>query len=220
MEIRRWDLPGFTEQPANRDHGLERPVVLAVSPDGRTLALGEQRGTGNSISLVKTFDLDKAAEGSSFTIDKSFRPPRLGFTADGKAVGVYDSQRLTWWDVKTGRSAQPSAARFAVQPAGLAHIRCYDAVSPDGNWQAWGLERHRGFGDLGWDFRQKEFGAFVQVTQSATKQTQIWRVSSAQYAPPVAFSPDGTKLAGAVTQPDATTPEGTKLAILIWAVPK
>jgi WD40 repeat protein len=219
-EVRRWELTDFTEQPANRDHRLERPVAIAVSPDGRTLAIGEQRGAGKTSLLIKTFDLDKAAELSSITIDKSYRPPRLGFTADGKAVGVYDSQQLTWWDAKTGRSEQPSDARFAVQPAGLAHIRCYDAVSPDGSWQAWGSERHRGFGNLGWDFRQKEFGAFVEITQSTTKQTQTWRVSSAQNAPPVAFSPDGTKLAGAVTQPNRASPDGTTLSILIWEVPK
>jgi WD40 repeat protein len=219
-EVRRWDMPAFTEQPAYRVPQLDRPVALAVSPDGRTLALGEQKGAGKTSLLIRLFDLGKGAKQSSFTIDNSFHPPRLGFTADGKAVGVYDSQRLSWWDVRTGRPAGPGAVRFAVQPAGLSHIRCYDSVSPDGSWQAWGYERHRGLGDLGWDFREKEFGAFVKVTESATAKTQIWRTSNTQYAPAVAFSPDGTKLAGAVTQGQPSSPDGTKLSVLIWAVPK
>jgi hypothetical protein len=213
-------VPAFAEQPANRAPQLDRPVALAVSPDGRTLALGEQQGAGNTSLLIRLFDLGKGAEQLSFSISKSFHPPRLGFTADGKAVGVYDSQRLSWCDVGTGRPVEPSAAGFAVQPAGLGHIRCYNSVSPDGSWQAWGYERHRGLGDLGWDFRDKEFGAFVRVTESATAKTQTWRVSKAQYAPAVAFSSDGTKLAGAVTQPQPSSPDGTNLSIMIWAVPK
>jgi WD40 repeat protein len=212
-EVRRWDLPAFMEQPAKRAPQLDRSVALAVSPDGRTLALGEQ-GAATTSLLIRLFDLGKGAELSSFSISDSFHPPRLGFTADGKAVGVYDENRLSWWDVGTGRPAKPSAARFAVQPAGLSHIRSWDSVSPDGSWQARGYERHRGLGDLGGDFREKEFGAFVKVTESATAKTQTWRVSGAQLAAPaVAFSPDGTKLAGAVPQPGGTS-------ILIWAVPK
>jgi WD40 repeat protein len=218
-QVRHWDMPAFTEQPASGAPQLDGPVALAVSADGRTLALGEQGAEKTSL-LIRLFDLGKGDEQSSFAIDNSFRPPRLGFTADGKAVGVYDSQRLSWWDVRTGRPAKPGAARFAVQPAGLSHIRCYDSVSPDGIWQARGDERHRGLGDLGWDFRENEFGAFVKVTESATAKTQTWRVSNAQNAPAVAFSPDGTKLAGAVTQREPSSPDGTTLSILIWAAPK
>ncbi len=212
-EVRRWDVPAFTEQPANRAPQLDRSVALAVSPDGRTLALGEQ-GAAKTSLLIRLFDLGKGAEQSSFSIGNSFQPPRLGFTADGKAVGVYDTERLWWWDVRTGRPAEPSAARFAVQPAGLSHIRSWASVSPDGSWQARGYERHRGLGDLGWDNRGNEFGTFVEVTEGATAKTRTWRVSGAQLdAPAVAFSPDGTKLAGAVTQPGGAS-------ILIWAVPK
>lgn len=218
-DVRRWDMPAFTEQPANPAPQLDRPVALAVSSDGRTLALGEQQGAGNTSLLIRLFDLGKGTEQSSFTIDNSFQPPRLGFTADGKAVGVFDTQRLSWWEVVTGRPAQPRAARFVVQPAGLSHIRCYDSVSPDGRWQAHGYEQHRGLGDLGWDNRAMEFGAFVKVTQSATAKTQTWRVGSAQIAPAVALSPDGTKLAGSVTQAiTQTQPSGA--SIVIWAVPK
>jgi len=63
-----------------------------------------------------------------------------------------------------------------------------------------------GFGDLGWDNRQNEFGSFVRVTERATEKTWTWRVGEAQAiadAPAVAFSPDGRKLTGTVKQPSA-----------------
>jgi WD40 repeat protein len=216
-EVRRWDVPAFTEQPAIRAPQLDRPVALAVSPDGRTLALGEQQGAGNTALLIRLFDPGKGAEQSSFRIDKSFHPPRLGFSADGKAVGVFDRLRLSWWDVTTGRPAEPGAARFAVQPAGLSHIRSRDSVSPDGAWVAHGYERH-GLKNLVWD-NGEEYGAFVKVTESATGKTQTWRVSPSQIDPAVAFSPDGTKLAGAVSRA-ITQAQPSGASILIWAAPK
>ena len=80
-------------------------------------------------------------------------------------------------------------------------------------WQS--AQPHRGFGDLGWDNRDAEFGSFVKVTESAPAKDWTWRVSTAQNTPPaVAFSPDGTRLAGTVSQP----PSGE--SIQIWAVPK
>jgi hypothetical protein len=192
---------------------LKGDAALAVSPDGHTLALSFGEGEMNK-SLVRLFDLGKGAERSIRSGDP-FWPPRLGFTADGKAIGVFDTNRLSWWDVATDRPAEPRAARFAVQPAGLSDHRARAAVSPDGGWVAQGYDRHRGLGDLGWDNRDEEFGGFVKVTESATAKTQTWRVSRAQEPPgAVAFSPDGTRLAGTVRQPSAGA------SILIWAVPK
>jgi hypothetical protein len=134
---------------------------------------------------------------------------------------VYDGhqQTLTWWEVVAGqavmgRPAKPNPARFALQPAGLGDDASHSVLSPDGTLQARGYERHRGFGDLGWDNRQKEFGGFVDLTEVASAKIRVWRVSDAQLAPPaVAFSPDGTKLAGTVREPSGG-------AILIWAMPK
>jgi WD40 repeat protein len=206
-EVRRWDVPAFTEQPVVRAVQLKGPAALAVSPDGQTLALSFGEGETNAL-LARVFDLGGGAE-RSFRAGNPYQPPRLGFTADGKAVGVFDTNQLSWWDPATGRPAEPGAARFAVQPAGLSDHRARAAVSPDGGWVAQGYDRH-----LGWDNREAEFGGFVRVTESASGKTQTWRVSRAQEAPALAFSPDGARLAGAVWQPS-----GAGL-ILIWAVPK
>ena len=69
-------------------------------------------------------------------------------------------------------------------------------MSPDGRWTAQGEERHRGLGDLGFDNREKEFGCFVELKERATAKTWRWRVEKPPGStPPVAFSPDGKKLA-------------------------
>jgi WD40 repeat protein len=211
-EIRSWNVPALTEQPAIRVPQTLRG--LAVSPDGRTLAVAEK--AASNARLIRLFDPGQGKEQASFKIGDDNGTPRLGFTSDGKAIGVYDGhqQALTWWEVVTGRPAKPNPARFAMQPAGLSDDPSHSSLSPDGIWLARGYERHRGFGDLGWDNREKEFGGFVDLTVVATAKTRAWRVSDAQLAPPaVAFSPDGARLAGTVRQPSGG-------AILIWAVPK
>ena len=219
-EIRQWEVSTFTEQPVVRSLELKADAALAVSPDGHTLALSFAEGE-KSRSLVQVFDLEKDSERSIRSGD-SFLPPRLGFTADGKAVGVFDTRRILWWDVATGRPAKPRAARFAVQPAGLSNIRSRSAVTPDGAWVAHGYEQHPGLGHLSLVEDDKKYGGFVRLTQSATGTTRTWRVSRAQYPPAVAFSPDGSKLAGTIFQPlrPGSKPEADTGLILIWVVPK
>lgn len=209
--VRGWDVPAFTERPVVRTLPLQGPASLAVSPDGRTLALAAT-GSATNTFLVRLFDPGGAER--SFRAGDPYQPPRLGFTADGKLVEVFDTNRLSWWDAATGAAAEPRGARWAVPPAGLSGHRARAAVSPDGAWVAHGSERHRGFGDLGWDNREKEFGGFVQVTKSATTKTQTWRVTGAPDAPGVAFALDGSRLAGTVSQP------GGAGSVVIWAVPR
>jgi WD40 repeat protein len=150
-EIRRWDVPAFTEQPAIRVPQTLRG--LAVSPDGRTLAVAEK--AASNARLIRLFDLGRGKEQASFKIGDDNGTPRLGFTPDGKAVGVYDGHllALSWWEVVTGRPTEPNPARFAIQPAGLGGDPSQTSLSPDGSRLARGYERHRGLGDLGWDNR-------------------------------------------------------------------
>ena len=112
-----------------------------------------------------------------------------------------------------GRETNP--AQFAMQPAGLNNAPHAPVLSPDGSKQAQGHTVHRGFGDLGWDNRQNEFGSFVRVTEIATEKTWTWRVADAQGSVNSRLwcSCRGTKLAGGVKEPSGG-------AILIWTVPK
>jgi hypothetical protein len=219
-EIRRWVVPRFTEQPVVRAFELKGEAALAVSPGGRTLALSYGDGTVQK-SLVQVLGQGKQGE-QALRSGGPFRSPRLGFTADGQAVGVFDTQQMLWWDVATGRRVEPGATHFAVQPAGLSGFRSRSTVSPDGGWIAWGYERHPGLGHLSLIDDDKRYGGFVKLTHIASGKSRTWRVSRAQYPPAVAFSPDGTKLAGTIRLPiqPGSKPGSDAGAILIWAVPK
>jgi hypothetical protein len=121
-----------------------------------------------------------------------------------------------WRDVVAGRPTKPGQPRFAIQPAAINNSPDPSVLSPDGSKRAGGYTVHRGFGDLGWDTRQNEFGSFIRVTDNASEKTWSWRVDNAQGGgdePRVAFFPDGAKLAGAVKEPNGGS-------IGIWSVPK
>jgi hypothetical protein len=117
------------------------------------------------------------ASGSFWTETRSENQPctswtrwplcRLGFTPDSKAVGIFDAGKLSWWDASNGHLVNLASARFAVQPAGLNNA--HNAISTDGRWRAEGYEERRGLGDLGWDGREGEFGAFVRHSTGPAK---------------------------------------------------
>jgi WD40 repeat protein len=221
-EVRCWTVPGFTEheQPIRAPQGTAY-TAIAMSPDGRTLAVVEPiRGTAKR--MIRLFDLGEGNERLSFKAGNDIQGVRLGFTPDGKAIGAFDPNRLSWWDVATGHPAEPRAARFAIQPAGLSHLGSRAALSPTGGWLALGYERHPGLGHLSLVEDEKEYGGFVKVTERATGKSRTWRVSRGQYPPAVTFSPDATRLAGTVWQPilPGSRPGSDSGLILVWAVPK
>lgn len=118
-QVRRWAVPAFAEQPAITAPQAYRYEAIAVSPDGGTLALADVgQGADGKTHLVRLFDLAMGAErASSRAAPAGNSPPRLGFTPDGKAVGVFNTAEVSWWDVVTGQPAKPDPARFAAPPA-------------------------------------------------------------------------------------------------------
>jgi WD40 repeat protein len=232
--IRRWTLPAFTEQPAISEPQIGQFTALAVSPDGRTLAVADDNGLVTP-RLVRLFEPGSGAQ--RFAIDADQSMARLGFTPDGKAVGLSTMawwdvatgrpgrpqpgpteiglSTLSWWDVATGRSAKPEPARYAIQPAGLSEELSHYSMPPDGSKWARGAAVLHGFGDLSFG-KDNKFGSFVYVTDTTTGKKLTWRVGDAAGttdSPAVSFSPDGKKLAGTVTQPKGQS-------IVIWAAPK
>jgi WD40 repeat protein len=220
--VRRWAVPAFTEHDrpirATQDAAY---TALAGSPDGRILAVVEPT-RGTATRMIRLLDLGEGTERLSIKAGYQIEGVRLGFTPDGKAVGAFDGNRVSWWDVATGRPAEPDEARFVSQPAGLSNIGSRATVSPSGGWVAWGYERHPGLGHLSLIEDDKRYGGFIDVKQLATSKAWTWRVSRAQYPPAVAFSPDGTRLAGTVWQPirPGSKPGSDSGLILFWAVPK
>jgi hypothetical protein len=86
--------------------------------------------------------------------------------------------------------------------------------------QALGYETHPNWGYVGFgEGAYKEFGGFVCVTKVAPGETWTWHLSEAWVAPAIAFSHDGTKLAGTVKHGSAV--KGFRgESIQIWIVPK
>ncbi len=208
-QVRRWSVPAFTEQPAIRTPQTGKYSVLAVSPDGSTLAVADNTG------LLRLFDLTNGTERTSFQIGGVPLGWRLGFASDGKAVALFDQGRPFWFDAATGKPATPNPVRIAIQPAALSDHWCSKyAFSSDGTKQVRASESHPTI--IFQPESKTKHGAFIDIADSATGKTWKWRVGETNGAadtPVVAISPDGTKLAGAARQ------DGGE-AIMIWAMPK
>ncbi len=204
--IRRWTLPGFTEQPAIRTPQTGQYRALALSPDGGTLAVADDPG------VLRLLDVTTGRERASFKVARGF--DRVGFTPDGKTVAIIEANVLSFQDPATGKPAKPDPARVAIPPAGLSDSRSGYAVSPDGSKQVRASERHP---TIVFQKESKtEHGAFVHITDAASGKTWNWRVGETKGAtdqPVLALSADGAKLAGTVRLPDGQ-------AIVIWSMPK
>jgi hypothetical protein len=208
QDFRHWDVATFTEQPLIK---IDKPQnadykALAASPDGLTIAIAERTELGHL--LIRILNLAKGTEVAAFKVAETVDAPRLGYTADGKAIGVFNGITLSWWNPVTGQSANPDQARFSIRPPNYL-------LSTDGNIRVRAFRKNRLFSDIGalWDGREKEFGAFVELTQSNPQKTWEWRIGPGSNTA-VALSSDGTKLAGVEEHP----PNGG--SVVLWAMPK
>jgi WD40 repeat protein len=213
--VRSWAVPEFEERPAIRTPQAYQFEAIAVSPDGKTLAVADKTDIGGA-RLVRLFDTETGQERSSFEAKSSQTlAPRLAFTPDGKSVAVDEiSSGLTWWDAATGRPAEPEPARFAATLPGLSHRESQHALSPDGtrSVESYKKQPRAMFEGLGGPPNQ--FGIFVKLTDLASAKTWTWRLGDTFGSEPaVAFSPDGKKLAATVGNPSGGT-------VVIWDVPK
>jgi dipeptidyl aminopeptidase/acylaminoacyl peptidase len=116
QEFRRWEVVDFTEQPSIK---VDKPQnidykALAASPDGQMLAIAEK--TVLNHLMIRIFTLAKGTGSTAFKVAETVDSPRLGYSADGKEIGVLNGATLSWWNAATGQSATPDPARFSVRP--------------------------------------------------------------------------------------------------------
>ncbi len=218
--VRRWTVPDFAEQPAVKAPQTGTYSACVASPDGRTLAVADvtspQYPETEPKLTVRLMDLAGGVERASF--EAKAPSPWMAFTPDGKAVGVVVGKpnQTSWWDANTGKPVDLNPPRFARQPADSAH-----PVSPDGRVQAVGRTVHGRLVGEEWGQPPNNYGEFINVTDNSTGTTTTWRVGDGNDGPPVAFSPDGTRMAASVYRDgDPNKPGSGGGFIVIWSTPK
>jgi DNA-binding beta-propeller fold protein YncE len=209
--VRGWTVPGWVERPAFTNPRTGGFNAVAVAPGGKAVAVADQKGLYDPLTL-RLYDPTTAAEVRSFETPLKPLHPRLAFDPDGKAVAVADGVGIvSWFDRAAGGSTTPAVARLAFPPAAQADYLVSRAVPADLSRVAAGEMNRMKLIDF---FPGDKYGAFVAVTAPATSQTWKWRLADEYgHAPAVAFSPDGSKLA-------TTTGHAGGGAVQIWATPK
>jgi WD40 repeat protein/class 3 adenylate cyclase len=201
-------------------HGFEGGdfrLPIALSPDGKTMAIARDDGTITAVSL---------ADGSVTTLTGPDSQPLAGleFTPDGtKLVTIGEDRLVLVWDTKTGQ-VQETLTGHAGPVHGLATDgKTIYTSSLDGTIFAWDLSQTRGFGhqftagtgdELGDPVNQPAMafaltpdGRSMAVGQS-NGTVVVWDLSSFPYRvarlikqvaapggiPSLAYSPDGGAL--------------------------
>lgn len=209
-DVRTWDPATGKELAVTRD--VAGPVV-ALSPDGKTLAVGEATGRGSALDSLNLVDVATGKHQLSVEAypdwdrNTRYRPTinALAFSPDGKRVAAAGSVGGKWisggvvsiWDAATGKPLH----RFDKLPTTGSAV----AFSPDGKAVAAatvgiGGELPRGGEVWVWDAekglplhtlvpKKPDYGEFVSSTD-------------------VAFSADGKRVAASVSGDSRGQPAG------------
>ena len=164
---------------------------VALSPDGRTLALGHLVSFGIALQV---WDWD--ARCVRFAFQGPSDVTSVAFTPDGKILASADrAGQVMLWDPLVGEeraTVTPLGRTQYFHPPSVASI----AFSPDGSLLAMGLSLQGGFNVQIWDVAARQPRAALKAHRLEVRS--------------VAFSPDGRMLASA----------GVDKTIRLWRLPQ
>jgi WD40 repeat protein len=176
--MRLWEAPSG-KSPAVLKYRFLRPRVLAISPDGKTLASDSGEG------IVRLWDLETTKEKGVLKVGY-LTENSLAYLPDGKLLAVTETRTkaksgptlttLTVWDVDAGKEA------VTIQEEPGATMSCV-AFSPDGKALAFA------------DTDNLNGAVRVWALQSGEKIAGFKFKDASSRAVSLAFSPDGKVLA-------------------------
>ncbi|MFO0850217.1 MAG: hypothetical protein U0871_16920 [Gemmataceae bacterium] len=207
--VRGWAAPGWAERPAITQPQTLCFSAVAVSPDGKTVAVTDMTSQVGS-PVVRLFDTASGQEGAT-TVVPLVMAPTLAFAADGQAIRADDRGTFGWFDPTTGKTAQPCPlAATGVARSRYSRAR---AVSADAGLLAAGeMNRTKLVGQGLFD--KQNYGAFVELTGADGTRLGRWRLADEYGSPPaVALTADGGRVAATFG-----TPAGG--VVVVWPVPR
>jgi WD40 repeat protein len=161
--VTMWDIAS-TESPATAPFPINKSDKVALSPDGKTLAIT----TKSSVLLwdvayhqiTTTIDMPRREADDSL-----IRPHSLAFSPDGRVLAIgLDGAYIQWWDLsKRQLSGQHS-------PRSLRTVTARLAFSPDGKFLATLVGEEEGISIVIWDTASRQNIGRIHYPEEMEKQ--------------------------------------------------
>ncbi|MCH7726985.1 MAG: hypothetical protein IH991_10955, partial [Planctomycetes bacterium] len=142
-QIRLWNAKTGDELPQSRRHGGHLPSVVAMTPDGKRIVLG------NWNRCFSVWDVEKNLPLHEFTRPAAYSRVTVALSPDGNVVATGGEPVLRLWNMATGalwnlssNSKRPSGMKFT--PDGKRLV----AGTGDGHLMVWDVEQRKLLTDI------------------------------------------------------------------------